>query len=347
VAGLFGWGRRSSEAGGGLAGRAQALARAPSLPSGPELAALVAAVRSILDSESQATRPRDSLGRPGGLVQLPELPTLILPDLHARPSFIASALAWKPPRLGRSMASLLEEGRACLVSLGDVFHSEAGNAARRWAQALREYASGWESHSVMDQEMGLCLAAATILLEAKRAFPAHCHYLKGNHENIADEEGGGDHSFYKFVVEGEMVASWFLRSYGPELLASYRELEHSLPLLVLAERFVASHGEPAFALSRRDLVDYRSRPDVVEALIWTGNGDAEAGSVRGSLEALMGADRARGARWFAGHRPVAGRYALRAGGRFVQFHDPAAHRVVFLEPGRDPDPDRDIFDLGD
>jgi len=71
----------------------------------------------------------------------------------------------------------------------------------------------------------------------------------------------------------------------------------------------------------------------------------EPGSVEESMLALMGRRRARRSLWFAGHRPVGGRYALRAGGRFVQFHDPSAFRVVFLLPGRAPDPDRDIYDI--
>ena len=346
MAGLFGWGHRRAQPGGRIAEVARALAKDPTLPQPGELAALVAAVRDILEGEPKSLRPRDSQGRPGGIIDLPALPTLILPDLHARPAFIAAALAWTPPGYGSTIESLLGEGRVCFVSLGDVFHSESGTAARRWSLALREYASDWGHHPAMDAEMGLSLSAARILLELKLAFPLHCHYLKGNHENIADEEGGGDHSFYKFVVEGEMVASWFRLFYGDELLASYRALEKGLPLLVLGPRFAASHGEPGFPLSRDDLLDYRSRPDVVESLIWTGNGDAWHGSVERSLVALMGEERAEGARWFAGHRPVAGRYALRAGGKFVQFHDPSAFRVVFLESDRDPDPDRDIFDVG-
>ena len=197
----------------------------------------------------------------------------------------------------------------------------------------------------MDEEMALTLTAARIVLEAKRAFPGSFHYLKGNHDNISDEEGRGDHPFYKFAAEGEMVASWFRATYGEDLLRRYRELELDFPVLALGPRFIASHAEPAFALTREDILEYRSRPEVVEALIWTPNGEAEEGSVARSMDALMGADKAEGALWFAGHRPAGGRYALRAGGRFVQFHEPGQRRVAYLEPNRNPDPDRDIYDI--
>ena len=84
---------------------------------------------------------------------------------------------------------------------------------------------------------------------------------------------------------------------------------------------------------------------MVEALIWTANDEAEAGSVGLSIDALFEPGRAEGILWFAGHRPVEGRYALRAGGRLVQFHNPGERRVAFLKSGRDPDPERDILDI--
>ncbi len=325
--------------------RARSLAESPRPPALSELTALVDSAKTALELEAPALRPRDSSGRPGGLIELPSLPTVLVPDLHARPRFIASVLGWSPPGLGRPLASLLETGGANLLCLGDVVHSEYGSAQRRWTAAFREYASGWETRVSMDEEMGLSLTAARIVLEAKVAYPSRFHYIKGNHDNISDEEGGGDHSFYKFAAEGEMVASWFAATYGETLLASYRALELDLPILAVGPRFVASHGEPAFALDRSDIVEYRSRPEVVEALIWTANDEAEPLSVERSLVALLGSRKARGALWFAGHRPVDGRYALRAGGKFVQFHDPAAFRVVLIEPGRAPDPERDIVDV--
>jgi hypothetical protein len=346
----------SDGAGEAFVRRARELADAPALPELPELEALVDATLSVLDAESAALRPKDSSGRPGGLLVLPAQPVVLVPDLHARPFLLADVFGWRPPIAGpasdrpaggrRSLASLLASGSASLVCLGDLFHSEAGGARDRWMRAYNEYASGWETHAAMDEEMALALTAARIVFEAKLAFPESFHYLKGNHDNIADEEGRGDHSFYKFAAEGEMVASWFFAAYSESLLERYREVELDLPILALGPRFVASHAEPAFALTKTDIVEYRSRPEVVEALIWTPNDGAEEGSVTLSMDALLGPERALGALWFAGHRPVIGRrYALRAGGRFVQFHDPGARRVACLEPDRDPDPDRDILDI--
>jgi hypothetical protein len=323
-----------------------AIALRPSPPPQAELASALAAARASLALEAPALRPRDRADLPGGILNLPRLPTAILPDLHARPDFLAAALAWKPPRLSASLAQLLEAGEASLVCLGDLFHSEAEGAAAVWKAASLEYLSGWERRGAMDTEMGRALAVALLVLRCKAAFPARFHCLKGNHDNIANEEGRGDHPFYKYAMEGEMASSWFLESYGRELLSAYREFELDLPLVARGERFVASHAEPAFALSEADIVEYRRRPEVVEALIWTPNDGAEAGSVSASLLSLLGS-RAEGALWFGGHRPIeAGlRYQLRAGGRYVQFHAPGKRRLAWLDPGRNPDPERDILSL--
>jgi len=240
---------------------------------------------------------------------------------------------------------LLAAGKLNLVCLGDIFHSEAGSGPRRWAAAYGEYLSSWSAHRAMDEEMGLCLAALVLVLRCKKAYPRFFHCLKGNHDNVANEEGRGDHPFYKFAAEGEMVASWLEAAYGYEIIARIRAFELGLPLLALGERFAASHGEPAFELGREELLEYRSRPDVVEALIWTPNDGAEELSVQRSLARLRCGAPGEGERWFGGHRPVDGRYALRARGRYVQFHDPAAWRVAYLLPGRDPDPERDILDI--
>jgi hypothetical protein len=242
------------------------------------------------------------------------------------------------------MAELLEAGEASLVCLGDAFHSEGEAGSRRWKAAMREFASGWATRAAMDEEMGKALACVELILRAKETFPYNFHYLKGNHDNIVNEDAHGDHGFYKFALEGEMAASWFELSYGPDLQAEYRRLELSLPLAARGKRFVASHAEPAFALSAEDIVGYRDRPEVVEALTWTPNDGAGPGSVAASLLALLGPG-AGGARWFGGHRPVSGLYALRQGGLYVQFHNPDRRVVAFIRPGESPDPARVIREI--
>ncbi len=330
-----------------LLSKARRLALRSSPPEPRGFAALVAAALAVLGGEPPELRPRDASGLPGGLLDLPDLPTVLVPDLHTRVDFLAGLLAWRPPigaaKAGPRLAELLEGGEACLLCLGDAFHSEGAGAERRWRSAQVEYQSGWASRRVMDREMGRALACVELILDAKIAFPRFFHYLKGNHDNIANERGRGDHPFYKYAEEGAMASSWFEVSYGPELKAAYRSLELSLPLLARGGRFLASHAEPAFALEPEAVVEYRRRPEVAEALTWTRNDAAEPEAVAAGLAAFLG-ERAAGARWFGGHRPVAGRYALRANGRFVQFHNPDRRQVVLILPGADPDPERDVVE---
>lgn len=346
-----------SEALGLPAEAAERLLRADPRPPEPRVfGELVAAARRVLRSEAPALRPRDSAGLPGGLLNLPDLPVVILPDIHARPGFLIAALAWRPPlaagearvRKGGaalpSLVELLAAGRATLVCLGDVFHSEGREGALRWNAAVYEYLDSWKESPAMDEEMGRALVCVELILRAKAAFPERFHYLKGNHDNIANEEAHGDHPFYKFAMEGEMAASWFALRYGSDIASDYRSFELDLPVLARGARFVASHAEPAFPLVEEDVVEYRQRPDVVEALTWTPNDGALDGSVAESLFALLGPGSA-GARWFGGHRPVEGRYALRQRGLYVQFHRPCHRGLVFLRPGEEPDPACVVVDL--
>jgi hypothetical protein len=49
--------------------------------------------------------------------------------------------------------------------------------------------------------------------------------------------------------------------------------------------------------------------------------------------------------YFAGHRPVDGRY--RQGGRFVQIHDPARWALAVIPATGEIDLERDILDIGE
>lgn len=186
----------------------------------PPIAEFEEALDKALDpllSEAEILRPRDRDGLPGGLLVLPDLPVVILPDLHTRADFLASVLSWAPPlaegRLGRpgskasaerapSLLDLLGAGEALLLCLGDAFHSEGQGASARWKRAYQEYASSWQMSRTMDEEMGRALSCVELILQLKAAFPEGFHYLKGNHDNIVNEEGHGDHPFYKYSEEG-------------------------------------------------------------------------------------------------------------------------------------------------
>ncbi len=335
------------------------------IPDSGLLRARLEAACAALDSEELRIRPADSSGRPGGLVILPELPTILVPDLHARGDFLAAILGWAPPGTAGEAAAdrttpaarapapnvgdLLARGKINLVCLGDGINTEGSpEAARRWRAALGEYFSGWRERRAMDEEMGLALGAMLQVMEFKADYPRNFHFLKGNHDNLADRADHGDRHFFKYASESAMGASWFESTYGADLLESWRGFELSLPLVALrpgsAAAFAASHAEPATCLTREDIIEYRNHPDTVYALTWTGNDEALPSSVRASLDKLL--SQVPGPRlWFSGHRPVQDLIRLRADGLLVQFHNPHYAQFAFLEPTRPFDPERDIVRL--
>jgi hypothetical protein len=315
----------------------------------PEPAELLEETRGtieVLDNEPEEIRPRDTAGRPGGLLYLdPNIPTIMVPDLHARMELVLAVLAEKDEQ-DVPAADRLADGQLQVLFLGDGFHAE-GRAVARWQAALEEFKGGYRKHSHMDAEMRESLGVMQMVMALKRSFPNHFHFLKGNHENITNEQGEGNYPFLKFANEGLMVRIYMEHFYGEEILNSYAELEKSFPLLAVGGNFLASHAEPAWFIPKQEVIEYRRMPQVIYALTWTDNGEAEPGSVQQMLEHYLGVEAAQTAYHFGGHRPVRDGYNLRSDGRYVQIHDPDRYVVAALPAGQQIDLDRDIRELID
>jgi len=312
------------------------------VPGSDFLATVLDGAQAALDREDPTRRPRDRIGRPGGLVLLEAgIPTIVVPDLHARTGYLSALIDFRIG--GRPVLERLAEGSLQVVCVGDGFHSEA-RGARRWRQAWEEYRDGYRIHEAMDAEMRESLALMAMVLTLKSAFPNRFDFLKGNHENLANAEGEGNRPFGKYAWEGQMVRDWFLMFLGDDLFDAWCTMEASLPLLAVGGRFLISHAEPRRVYGRRELIEYRGDDELIFDLTWTGNGEAEDGSVDGMLTEYLGAD-AADALYFGGHRPVRGTYELRGGGRYVQIHNPERYVAAVLESGRPPDPRRDILVL--
>jgi hypothetical protein len=315
------------------------LYESPELPDYADLFRILEAVINTLRDESPLIRPRDGSGRPGGLLLLnPDITTVIVPDLHARRGYVASLIDMEIS--GKPLLNRLADGTLQVVCVGDGMHSEARGAGR-WRRAWEEYQNGYRRHAAMDEEMteGLSLMAMVMIL--KTAFPENFHFLKGNHENVTNSEYGGNRPFGKYAWEGQMVRDWFLEFPGEDMLNTWADFENLLPLLAVGNPFLVSHAEPREFHSRRQLIEYRNDEELIFDFIWTGNGEAQEGSVRQMLDHYLGAD-SQEALYFGGHRPVRGLYGLRADNNYVQIHNPERYVVVVLESGRIPDPLRDV-----
>ncbi len=242
----------------------------------------------------------------------------------------------------------LRAGVVQIVFVGDYMHSEA-RGAERWRKAFAEFTGGYHRHRNMDREMTENLTCLDAVLRLKSEFPENVTLLKGNHENITNEDANGNHSFRKFALEGVMVAAWMEKFYPIELIEQIDRVEKALPLLCVGDYFLVSHCEPARFFAQQEVIEYRDRPDVILGLTWTDNDEADPSSVGSMISQYLqiGPDAPDWSRcfYFAGHRPVPGRYLTRADGRFVQIHNPAAKILVEIGADYPIDLDRDIIEI--
>jgi hypothetical protein len=312
-----------------LTGRLGAIFRRDGPPDPLSYGEAIAGALEALGGESPRHRPPDDSGKPGGLLFLePGLPTIVVPDLHARMDFFLAVLGYEA-REGRRTLDLLEDGQLQVVCLGDGVHAEA-RAARRWQAAQAEFMDEYRSHRNMDEEMRESLGVMEMVMEVKRAYPSLFHFLKGNHENITNEAGGGNLPFRKFALEGAMVVAYMRQFYGAIVLGQYARMEKELPLLAVGSGFLLSHAEPAEFYPPQRIIDYRNDPEVVAGLTWTDNDEAEEGSVDSMLRYYLGEQPAEKGFYLGGHRPAVGSYRLRAGGKYVQIHDPERFVIAHL-----------------
>ena len=325
-----------------------------SLPTYDEFFEVLNEASEVLDSERGKAfeyRPLSSDGKPGSLLDFHEdqLPLLVVPDFHARPYFLLNILEHQifDDAVKGGAATVFEavaQGRLRLLCVGDILHTERGTR-ERWAAAYIEFLKEIYTGPSISAEMqeGLCLLCALLVL--KKEFPSYVHILKGNHENILNENGGGDFAFKKFVDEGEMCRCFIQEYYGDDILYLMNCVEKSLPLFYFGKQCSVSHAEPMRAFGRQELIDARQNEDVVRGLIWTNNGEAEEKSARVTVQNLFDAGVPKGYLYLGGHRPVQGNYKLLQDGFYIQIHNPGRQNVVFVQPDKSIDLESDIINV--
>jgi len=307
------------------------------LPPAHEYLNMLTTINYLLSNEKEELRS-------GGVIYLKKnIPTLVLPDLHARRDFFLAAMQSKIPG-GKTAAKMLSSAELQMVCLGDGFHGEA-RVMNRWLTAFTEFGNGYRKHRAMDMEMTESLETMRMVITSKLQFPEHFHFLKGNHENITNENSDGNYSFGKFVYEGEMVFEYTKKIFGSEFLKEYYIFEKLLPLLAKGRNFLLSHAEPARVFDENEIQHYRDNPEVTYGLTWTDNGAAESGSVVTMLKNYFPDKEFRSLFYFGGHRPVSGLYNIRAGGKYVQLHNPNKWICTIIPVDEEFEPERHIYNL--
>ena len=325
-----------------------------SLPTYDEFFEVLNEASEVLDSERGKAfeyRPLSSDGKPGSLLDFHEdqLPLLVVPDFHARPYFLLNILEhqiFDEADLGgaATVFGALAGGRLRLLCVGDILHTERGTR-ERWAAAYIEFLKEIYTGPSISAEMQEGLSLLSALLVLKKEFPSYVHILKGNHENILNENGGGDFAFKKFVDEGEMCRCFIQEYYGDDILYLMNCVEKGLPLFYFGKQCSVSHAEPMRAFGRQELIDARQNEEVVRGLIWTNNGEAEEKSARVTVQNLFDAGVPKGYLYLGGHRPVQGNYKLLQDGFYIQIHNPGKQNVVFVQPDKSIDLESDIINV--
>jgi hypothetical protein len=292
-----------------------------SLAASPKLQSKAAYLQSVRNSQP-------IFARQGGLVSLPpDVPTVILPDLHAQRDYLLQAL--QTVVNGRSVYAGLQAGKLNLLCLGDGMHSE-GRARERWIQAERDLLAGRRS-AAMDAEMTESLGLLQMVMELKTAFPKHFYFVRGNHEDMDPSVPYG-----KFVQSGEsnLVKHWTLQRFGADFLRDWSSWERCLPLVAVGGSFVASHSPPE---ERLDLREVRERSaETFRPCCWSDNTLwVPGGPQQNNFEFNCRLLKVTAARpWIAGHRKVEGTlYRSQVGGRLIQINPmDSAPRVFAVAP---------------
>ncbi len=298
------------------------------------------------DTNFQKNRPSDITGRPGGIVYMKnQSDIIVLPDLHARRNFLKSVLFDKISDDAPPLIDTLYQGNSGLLCLGDGVHSE-GVYSKRWKDAADEFMNGFTTHRIMDSEIAdsFNLMIAVALLQLR--FPESFCFIKGNHENILNENNNGNYSFAKYSYEGEMVASYFKKFYSSELLAEYAVFERNLPLFVVGNNFMASHAEPLNSFDLDTIINYRYKGELIESLTWTDNHRSHKGTIKQIISNFYTGDPSL-ITYFGGHRSIRTLYNRVNDENFIQIHNPNKQIVVRFNnsPEVQIDPDTSVTEL--
>lgn len=300
---------------------------------------LLLKVNEVLEHEESDIRPLDKNDQPGGLVLLKQdLPTIVVPDLHGRYDYLVDLLSFEIE--GQTILDLLKKERIQVVCVGDGMHSER-RGLDRWRTALEEYKNGFDHCPAMAEEMTENFQTMAIIMKLKTGFPTLFHFLKGNHENIMDEEINGNHPFAKLAAEGPMTKKYVEKFFGADFLKTYDRFEKNLPLMARGCFFIISHARPKMHYTIDNIINYRFHPDLVEGLTWTRHSVAKSGVIPQMLRDMFG-DTTNECFWVSGHTAIRDLYNFMNEEKLLEIHNPGLRSLVYIDPNQTFDPEQHI-----
>jgi Calcineurin-like phosphoesterase len=315
--------------------------------------------RAALESVLEVLKKED------GLLQLQDLPTIIIPDLHARRAMLIAILSHSiedGPYQGQQIFELLQKGCINVLCVGDIVHSE-----ERTDWVIND--NGDWTAELLEKEMVRSLGAGLIIMQLKVLHPIHFHCLRGNHDDIAGEL---TKDFRKFVGlkfendepvflngapvltankgESVIVREWILSredGWGPSFLELWGHFDRALPIFAKGTSYVVSHTLPQTPLLQADIKN-KQRPREITLELTSKRGTNKQ-AIDKTLENLDITNTVK--RWFYGHTHVPsqtnrGKYEESLDGLVVRLNNQKNYVFAYV-PGpidsRDFDPKKDVY----
>ena len=232
------------------------------------------AINEILEKEP--LRPRNSAGKPGGVVTLPKkMIPIIVGDLHAQLNNLLTILSHN------EFLEMMGDGKAAMIFLGDAVHSEMDGEL---------------------EEMESSLLIMDFIFRLKLWFPQQVFYVRGNHDSFSEEIGKGG------VPQGLLWKHVLESARGEAYRKAMDHFYELLPYLALSDTYAACHAAPPKSKVSMDmLIDIHRYPSLIEELtrnrLYQPN--RPAGYTRGDVKRFRDTlDLGPKANFFVGHTPL-------------------------------------------
>ncbi|MBF0584721.1 MAG: metallophosphoesterase [Magnetococcales bacterium] len=187
--------------------------------------------------EQGASRPLDDRGKPGGLVLPPaELSPLIIGDLHGQVGNLIKILS------ENHFLESLENGKICLILLGDAVHSEVDGEM---------------------ENMETSILMMDFILKLIIRFPDRVFYLRGNHDSFSGDIRKSN------IPQGILWDRDIRKIRGEEYKIEFDRFYANLPYLAKSEQFIVCHAAPPrSSVTQELLVNTHKYPGLIKELIW-------------------------------------------------------------------------------